>query len=407
MEADLLAPFCEACSISMTKDLGGILKKRIIVSLCFANIKALYLGLFQDQHMDWNGVQEYLLLDACTIHDWISLLHIVDFINEPPSRQIITELIASTLASIKISTQGKSLNPVESMQLCFAKAGIAPSWDVLCKTLILCNLSEIDHSVAAQVFLQDHQYPTPVIDTLVKALSSCKHTPEEYTQAFIFLFSQCCHVRTHVLQQAFETKQLQREKIKKNAQSIYHAHRKPSLTQLLDSKRSSSSSLEQDSFLQFCNTSRLASNASMLVKRTIYYLKLIDAADGIERLIGNTAAADTTIISKMHTIVTPDIQALKAFIKDIHHIGPPHPALRLFREKCIPGSCHWSTILRLYLAAYCKPASKELWRFAVTMAGGGLCASAETETTTQRFVSQTPIEIEHIIDLVLAEQSAV
>ena len=104
--------------------------------------------------------------------------------------------------------------------------------------------------------------------------------------------------------------------------------------------------------------------------------------------------------------VKADINALKEFIKETHHSGPPHACLRLFKERCIPGTVHWSTVLRLYLAAYCQPVAKELWQFAIMMAGGGLCGSTETEMTTQRFVSQTPIEIDPIIDLILDEAAA-
>jgi len=390
--ADLLVPFCEAASISISKDLAAVVKKRIVVSLCFANTRALHDSLFPEQHMDWTGVREYTAtMGGCTSKDWLSLLALLDFVNEQPSRQLVTEIIASTLAGIKVNVQGKQLSPIESLQLCFAKAGIAPAWDVLCKTLILCNLAEIDHAVVMHEFLVGQ--PTAIVDNIIKALPSCKHTPDEYTQAFNFLLGQCCQVRTHVLHQAFQSRIQRRERVKKNAQSVYHAHKKPSLTQILE--LSSGAGQNEDDFAIFCNAARLPSSASMQVKRALYYTSMLDSFQG-----------------------KPDLKALKAFISEIHHTGPPCASLRLFKDRCIPGSLlmHWSTVLRLYLAAYCTPAAKELWRFAVTNAavaaeagqrsgGGSLCGSTETEITTQKFVMQTPFDTEVIADLLSASSA--
>lgn len=400
--ADLLVPFCEAASISLTRDTAAILKKRVIVSLCFANTRMLHDSLFPDQHMDWNGVKEYSThAETIACKDWLALLGLMDFVNEQPNRQMVTDIIASTLAGIKVSTQGKSLSPLESLQLCFAKAGIAPSWDVLCKTLILCNLAEIDHAVAIQLLLQ--QQPPATVDTIIKALPSCKHTPDEYTQIFMYLLSgQCCHVRTHVLSQAFQNRAQKKEKIKKHAQSIYHAHKKPSLTHILEIKTrqqlNNNDAEEGDSFAHFCNVSRLTSNASLLVKRAMYYLFVTGVDYNQSRFVSGGAGP------AMMIAINPDMQALKAFITEMHHTGSPCTALRLFKDRCIPGNMHWSAVLRLYLAAYCKPVAKELWRFAVTDAGGGLCSSSETEITTQRFVAAQPLDADAIIDLVLAEE---
>jgi hypothetical protein len=190
-----------------------------------------------------------------------------------------------------------------------------------------------------------------------------------------------------VLNQAFQSRLQKRERIKKNAQSVYHTHKKPSLTQILE--LNSSAGQTEDGFAIFCNAARLPSSASMQVKRALYYTSMLDAFQG-----------------------KPDLKALKIFISDIHHTGPPCAALRLFKDRCIPGSftMHWSTVLRLYLAAYCTPAAKELWRFAVANAsgaadaaqrsgGGGLCASTETEIPTQQFVALTPFDADVIADL--------
>ena len=336
--------------------------------------------------------------------DWLRLLGLIDFINEQPNRPMVAELIASTLAGIRASTQGKVLTPLETMQLCFAKAGLAPSWDILCKTLILCNLAEIDHAAAVQQFL--HQQNPAAVDNLIKALSSCKHTPEEYTHIFIGLFGQCCHVRTHVVHQALENRLLRKEKNKKHAQSVYHTHKKPSLTQILELTTGDGGGRE-DSFAYTCNALRLPSNASMLIKQAIYYMCVIghttEALLSTILSLTNETATTNEPNNKLQypTIITPDLQTLKAFLADIQHVGAPCHTIRLFKDQCIPGGHNWSTILRLYLAVYCKPAAKELWRFAVQNAGGGLCTSTETEMATQRFVEDNPFDANMLIQLLL------
>ena len=118
--ADMLIPFCESASISISKDLSAIAIKRIITSLCFVDVRSLHDALFPNQHMDWNSVKDYMTtVGGCTGKEWITLLALLDFVNEQPSRQMVSELIASTLAGIKFSTTGKTLSPIESLRLCF------------------------------------------------------------------------------------------------------------------------------------------------------------------------------------------------------------------------------------------------------------------------------------------------
>jgi hypothetical protein len=42
------------------------------------------------------------------------------------------------------------------MQISFARAGMAPTWDILAKTLLLCNIVDIEHAAALNYFLNNH-----------------------------------------------------------------------------------------------------------------------------------------------------------------------------------------------------------------------------------------------------------
>ena len=67
--------------------------------------------------------------------EWLLLLHLLDFTDEPPIRPEVVELVESV--SMGAAPRGGAraqLTPLESMRVAFAKAHEPPpSWDTLCK----------------------------------------------------------------------------------------------------------------------------------------------------------------------------------------------------------------------------------------------------------------------------------
>ena len=67
--------------------------------------------------------------------EWLLLLHLLDFTDEPPIRPEVVELVESV--SMGAAPRGGAraqLTPLESMRVAFAKAHEQPpSWDTLCK----------------------------------------------------------------------------------------------------------------------------------------------------------------------------------------------------------------------------------------------------------------------------------
>ena len=51
-----------------------------------------------------------------------------------------------------------NLRPIESLHLAFARSKIATSvtWDLLCKTLLVCNIADIDHTSALASLLSHY-----------------------------------------------------------------------------------------------------------------------------------------------------------------------------------------------------------------------------------------------------------
>jgi hypothetical protein len=137
--ADLLVPFAEAGSLRL-RDMSGTLRKRIIVSLHFADPERVHEALFPQEHLDWVAVRAFL---SDTNHDttgtleWVRLVTLLHFIDEPPTRPAVRELLLSAATGTRVSTHAHDLNPIESLQLCFARAGVAPPWCVVDLALLL------------------------------------------------------------------------------------------------------------------------------------------------------------------------------------------------------------------------------------------------------------------------------
>ena len=106
LTADLLVPFSEAASVSL-KDASALLRKRIVVSMVFSDPHVLHQMLFEDEHIDWQGVQHYLSeVSGTSTADWMHMVSLMDFVNEPTvQKSYVTDMIASALAGIKVITQ--------------------------------------------------------------------------------------------------------------------------------------------------------------------------------------------------------------------------------------------------------------------------------------------------------------
>jgi len=449
--ADILAPFAEAASIRL-RDAGNTLRKRIIVSLNFCDAQKLHSLLFENDHFDWTAVQDYLNSANLTTADWLQLIKPLHFINEPnTSRQHVAEMIASTLAGIRVPMQGKkTLTPVESMQLCFARAGMVPTWDTLCKALLLCNLADIDTSAALSCLLLSADMPDlssclskeparpdaaaavvvglhqlsqqeKVVATIIKHMPTCcKHSQDEYTAIFADLLgTEGCHVAAHVIINSLKIRDDNLERLRQTANIIFINSQKPSLTRILEQKMLTEGTAHtNESFQVFCRATRLPSNASTYIKRVCYYAlcllspttttthtatttttatamllpssssssHLANSSNGhrndnnynmeVQGFLRKVVCNDPIVLTALQnigTIVNPDVTALRAFLSEVQHTCEPSRALKLFKQQCVLGNSrgmHWTTVLRLYLAAYCRSAAivKELWSHSLALA---------------------------------------
>ena len=260
--ANLLVPFAEAASISM-QDSSGTLRKRLLLSLQFADVERMHETLFPGEHLDWQVARTYIADTSLGTDEWMALIALLHFNHaEPFTRPEVSELLTAASAGMRISMQGKDLNPLESMQLCFARAGASPlpSWDTICKALLLTNLADVDVQAAltrlllneaAAVTTQKKKTPSAIVEAVLKHLHSCKHSRDDYGRTFAQILSaNCCHVATHAIIRSLRCREEVQTRIRQNALAILRGAHQPSLSRILEEKQRSASSLlgEDQSF---------------------------------------------------------------------------------------------------------------------------------------------------------------
>ena len=332
----------------------------------------------------------------------------------------VAEIISTTLNGLKVSsTQTKNLNPIDSLRLCFAKIKMSPSWDLLCKTFISCNLHDIDQ-------LQMLQALDVTVENnareLVRYMASYKHTKKEYTDIFTSIMEDGrCQVRSHDIIQSIKKRETTQEAMRNNAMRNGSAFKRPSLTRLLEIKSLSDGATHpQDSFESFCRSSKIASNVNTRIKQTAYFLLCLQDVDETTRLseLSRIVGRDQIILSNIGgmNILTPDLRELRRIIMDTHYTSTPSDTLRKFKEKCV-ASCltttrtlNWTIVMRLYMAAYSRQEiSKDLWCFVLANSSVTISqtpflhASSDSESTVREFVKANVIDLQEIIEVMIMD----
>ena len=131
------------------------------------------------------------------------LIHLIDFVNEPPIRSDVASLLQDIGTGVVIAQQDilRTLTPLESMRVALARARYtpAPTWDMLCKALLVCNISDLDPSKGLRALLGKGEAD------IICHLSAFRHTPAEYAEDFVLLLDDSrCIVREHIVMQSIQ-----------------------------------------------------------------------------------------------------------------------------------------------------------------------------------------------------------
>jgi hypothetical protein len=357
--ADLLVPFAEAANIR-ARDVAGVLRVRLVVSLSFVDAPRLHAALGGAADVDWTRARAFVAESACGAAEWARLLALMRFECEPPLRPEVQELVTGAAAGLRVSTQGRSLTPIETLRLCFARAGVPPAWDTLAKSLLLTNLTDVDACAALQPFIGARA------EAVLKHLAAHKHSRDEYTAAFAALLSgDNCHIDAHVALRDIQARDEARHRLlRAPEQQQSGPNQKPSLTRLLAQLGSDAD--DASSFRRFCMEARLPGSAHTRLLQACYYFACLPqahraASEAAFRLLSDDPAVRQALGACV--VASPDQGTLRAFVGAARHSGGVCSALRVFRQRCVPWKeCSWTQVLRLYLAAYCTE-TRELWAF--------------------------------------------
>ena len=386
--AELLLPFSEAASLSLQKEPAETTLKRVVCSLACNDHRGILTALYSAEKaeaLDWHGVGRYLSSCNFGADDWGRLLGLLDFEQEVCAPGDVADLLSNARAGVRVSLQNRTLDPLCSMRLCFAKLNLSPAWDVLCKCLVACNLSDVE---VARVL--SHVLEPVVAKDLLQHLASCaRHTPEQYSQIFSLLLSpKHVNVRAHVVREALRVLEQRQQQQRANIEVAHAAAARTSLTRRLEHLRlSSRAESEQDSFAAFVTHCRLPSGTNPRLVQLLYCLVCLPP--------GTVSEADLSLLKvpiPTLRVVTPDILALRAFLMGSMHAGALCASLRDFLERCVTGlnkqELSHTTALRLYLATYAAPdLVRGLWDFVLR---GHEQTCNEMETTLRSYLQSRP-----------------
>jgi hypothetical protein len=172
----------------------------------------------------------------------------------------------------------------------------------------------------------------------------------------------------------------------------------------------------------------MQSNASARVRRACYYVMALPPqssttaaehhysaavahADTLRRIVGDDPVV-LAALGPIAAITTPDMAVLRLFLEEVHHTGPPTRCLRSFREAIAgPGGVimmHWSTVLRLYLAAYSR-APRDMWTHALGLAAATpnqhtMIIAPETEKMILAYVAEHPIALNELLPALTGDE---
>ena len=194
--------------------------------------------------------------------------------------------------------------------------------------------------------------------------------------------------------------------MRQNARAMMRSSQKPSLTAIVSALASSAANTgagNGGNFAAFCSGARLQGNTSLRVRRACYYLKTLE---NTQRLMGCIVGDDQFVmeaLARLPQITAPDVAVLRLFLEDVRLDAEPPACLRAFKDAVGIAGHNWTTVLRMYLAAY-SGSLRELWEHAVTLSVGSITVqhyynqhnsnivliAPETEKNIRAFVAERP-----------------
>jgi hypothetical protein len=122
--------------------------------------------------------------------------------------------------------------------------------------------------------------------------------------------------------------------------------------------------------------------------------------------MGNIVGEDQFVmeaLARVPQITTPDAAVMRLFLEDVRLDAEPPMCLRMFKDAVGIAGHNWTTVLRMYLAAYTS-SLRELWEHAVTLSVGAITVQHYYNQHNSNIVLIAP-ETEKNIKAFVAEHS--
>lgn len=516
---DFIIPFSEAASLSL-KDACLVGRIRCLCGMAFIEQRSVVRSLFPSVHVEWDMVQNYLKNSKHTPSEWVAFLTLFDFLHHRPAlagpgagaaggvlggdnnnNNIISNDIidggdhhhhpvsgeamggdvAAGLLLLKHANHNNSNNnnnlggmlmqkqdPLESMRGGFAKFRLNLHWTMIARALVASCLEEVDPVQGLECFIEAHWDAlgcagaavdaSQIAAGLLKHISAYRHTPKEYEQVFLMLFSkENSRLDEGRLTSALQAISSKQELIRMNVASMLSSSMRPSLESMCERFQQMQFYEKKEDgcgFWSFCHGLRLPVNGNHRSKLMTYYIACLpEDVPERERYLSKFVAIDNNGSSSSGgghddndggggvggggsrgvlrecAVSTPDVRALKEVILGTVHSGPPFEALQRFRDACVYGGTgsvggvahiktlgiSWTPILQLYLCSYCRPCiSKDLWNSVLRIILSGeqynpetlswlhITTSPEVEGRIQSFVHDNFINLNAVTRLMEA-----
>jgi hypothetical protein len=427
--AKLLVPFGQSASIRV-RDAGKTVRKRFLVSIHSVNDERVHEALFPGEHLEWENMRQFLANTRWSLNDWMHLLNLLHFENETMPRPHITEIIASVAAGVRAPHHalGKDMTPLESMQLCFAKAGILLTWDGLCKAMILCNLEDVNTNQALRLLLENTAGSISAaatramvaidkkMDVVLSALlQQPRFDRDVYTLTFSrILHESVCKVAEHHVITSLNLYENNMASMKRSMKEQQIQSSRPSLTRIWEQMLMTAAATANNNaathttttttttattthhhashnnknYELFKGSCALGMNVRERLKKVCYYFACLMTIPAFkEQALSAIAVAvedDEMVVDAIQefardNIISFDIPVINSFIQDSTFVGKPLKILKLFKKHCFGDLTvgvleNWTLILQLYLVALLLPSSsssstttslREMWDRAI------------------------------------------
>jgi len=433
-----LTAFAESANID-TDDIPLLLTLRIVASFSQINAMAVLQNVLNSgigvcnpvesskdicvQDIDWNTISTRLNSDQYVTPRflssfWLRCMEFIAFVNEPP----LSGEIEQYMLKLKNNMHAQiptSFSPIDAVRIALMKTcGCEVEWTNLCRTFILLNVIQDDPASVITNFFKKIGITTKSEQDdagvqMGRHLMGVRNTAAENQETLTGLLTSYIHIDSSAISELFKKRESEKLKLHVGTQAKFAMHQRPSLTEMVGNaggRKGHGELHDSDSFQTFSTNCKFPLHMTIAMQRYIYFLKAMDESHVEANVLPSRIrlAISCPILHENITntrITQVDTATITRVIQDCRHTGEPSADLKRFRRECVEPFfsssvnrefLNWTVILRLYLAAYQRPAIRQqCWVNVLRRVHQVLVdesANSETGNAVVKFVESNPLD---------------